>query len=105
MTLLSALAPSMMNRRQTLGSSPRSIRLSMSGCTTAAFSVAPSIRASGCLWPSPSMPTGGDQHQLIADVQHEGVVLVVEIARDEGVYKWLDKKWMVSFTRLFCPRE
>ena len=25
-------------------------------CTTAAFSVAPSIRASGCLWPSPSMP-------------------------------------------------
>src|SRR5215471_21483744 len=56
MTLLSALAPSMMNSRQTLGSSPRSIRLSMSACTTVAFSVAPSIRASGCLWPSPSMP-------------------------------------------------
>src|SRR6516165_10251161 len=56
MTLLSALAPSMMNSRQTLGSSPRSIRLSMSACTTAAFSVAPSIRASGCLWPSASMP-------------------------------------------------
>src|SRR5262245_876866 len=39
-----------------LGTSPRSIRLSMSACTTAAFSVAPSIRASGCLWPSASMP-------------------------------------------------
>jgi hypothetical protein len=48
-TLLSALAPSMMNRRQTFGSSPRSIRLSMSACTTAAFSVALSIRPSGCL--------------------------------------------------------
>src|SRR5437764_11804433 len=56
MTLLNALAPSMMNSRQTLGSSPRPIRLSMSACTTAAFSVAPSISASGCLWPSPSMP-------------------------------------------------
>src|SRR5207248_11509265 len=56
MTLLSALAPSMMNSRQTLGSSPRSIKLSISACTTAAFSVAPSSSASGCLWPSPSMP-------------------------------------------------
>src|SRR5450830_1526200 len=55
MALLSALAPSMMNSRQTFGSSPRSIRLSMSACTTAAFSVAPSIRPSGCLLPSPSI--------------------------------------------------
>jgi hypothetical protein len=33
--------------RQTLGSRPRSIRLSMSACTTAVFSVAPSTRPSG----------------------------------------------------------
>ena len=38
----SALAPSMMNNRGTAGSSPRSIRSSMSAWTTAAFSVAPS---------------------------------------------------------------
>jgi hypothetical protein len=44
------------NSRQTFGLSPRSIRLSISAWTTAAFSVAPSTRPSGCLWPSPSMP-------------------------------------------------
>ena len=49
MTLLSALAPSMMNSRQTLGLSPRSIRLSISAWTTAVFSVAPSTKPSGCL--------------------------------------------------------
>ena len=43
------LAPSIMNSRQTLGSSPRSIRLSMSACTTEAFSVLlPSGRADVC---------------------------------------------------------
>ena len=57
MTLLSALAPSMMNSRQTFGSSPRSIRLSISAWTTAVFSVAPSTRPSGCLSPLPSMPS------------------------------------------------
>src|SRR5437764_113629 len=46
----------MMNNRGTTGSSPRASRLSMSACTTAAFSVAPSISASGCLMPSPSIP-------------------------------------------------
>jgi hypothetical protein len=64
--LLSALAPSMMNSRQTLGLSPRSIRLSTSACTVlgCAFDqgermfVAFSINAEGC-----------DQHQVIADVQ------------------------------------
>src|SRR5271169_3630138 len=55
--LVSALAPSMMNSRQTLGSRPRSIRLSSSACATAAFSVAPSITPRGCLPPAPSTPT------------------------------------------------
>src|SRR6516162_5734787 len=55
--LVSALAPSMMNSRQTLGSRPRSIRLSSSACATVAFSVAPSITARGCLSPTPSTPT------------------------------------------------
>jgi len=50
------LAPSMMNSRQTVGSSPRSIRLSISAWTTAVFSVALSTRPSGCLSPLPSMP-------------------------------------------------
>ncbi len=39
--LLSALAPSTMNRRETAGSRPRPIRLSSSAGTVAAFSVAP----------------------------------------------------------------
>jgi hypothetical protein len=42
--------------------------LSMSGCTTAAFSLAPSIGASGCLAFSINAE-GGDQHQVVADVQ------------------------------------
>src|SRR5271155_1414980 len=46
-----------MNRRQTVGSRPRSIRLSSSACTTTAFSVAPSITPRGCLAPAPSTPT------------------------------------------------
>ena len=54
--LRSASRSSTMNNRQTLVSRPRSIRLSMSACTTAAFSVAPSTRPSGCLLPSPSIP-------------------------------------------------
>ena len=53
----SALAPSMMNRRQIAGSRPRPTKLSSRACTTAAFSVAPSITPSGCFLPSPSMPT------------------------------------------------
>ncbi len=55
-TLVSAFAPSTMNNRQTLGSRPRSTRLSMSACTTAAFLVAPSARPSGCLLPSRRYP-------------------------------------------------
>src|SRR5438445_9577374 len=47
----------MMNRRHTLGSRPRSIRLSSSACTTVAFSVAPSITPRGCLSPAPLTPT------------------------------------------------
>jgi hypothetical protein len=39
----------------------------MSACTTAAFSVAPSINASGCLMPSPSIPIS-DQDEILADV-------------------------------------
>ena len=31
--------------------------------------VAPSTRASGCLWPSASNPERSDQHQLIVDMQ------------------------------------
>src|SRR3974377_575622 len=46
----------MMNNRGTAGSSPRARRLSMSACTTAEFSVAPSISPSGCFTPLPSMP-------------------------------------------------
>jgi hypothetical protein len=53
-TLLRAVAPSTMNSRQTFGSSPRSIRLS---CTTAAFLVAPSTKASGSLRSSASIPS------------------------------------------------
>src|SRR5512134_694521 len=52
----SALAPSMMNRRQTLGSRPRPTRLSSRAWATAAFSLAPSITPSGCLVPAPSIP-------------------------------------------------
>src|SRR5215471_15839474 len=48
-------------QRQTLGSRPRSIRLSSSACTTVAFSVAPSITASGCLSPAPSTPTAASR--------------------------------------------
>ncbi len=44
-----------MNSR-TVGSSPRSTRLSMSACTVVAFSVAPSTRPSGCLSPFASTP-------------------------------------------------
>ena len=54
--LISAFEPSTMNRRQSFGSSPRSIRLSNSTCTTAAFSVAPSSKPSGRLAAVPSMP-------------------------------------------------
>src|SRR5215472_3874796 len=66
--LLSALAPSMMNNRQTFGSKPRSTRLSSSACATAAFSAAPSITARGCLPPTPVNADGGQQHQIIGDV-------------------------------------
>src|SRR5208283_991211 len=52
----------MMNRRQTFGSRPRSVRLSSSACTTAAFSVAPSSTPSGCFTPSPSMTTAAIRH-------------------------------------------
>ena len=51
-----AFAPSTMNNLGTAGSSPREIKLSSSAWTVAAFSVAPSTSASGCLWPSPSIP-------------------------------------------------
>src|SRR6516164_6101449 len=46
----------MMNNRGTAGSRPRAMRLSISACTTAAFSVAPSMSPSGCFTPLPSMP-------------------------------------------------
>ena len=49
MTLLNASAPSMMNSRHTVGSSPRSIRLSINSCTTLASSVAPSTKPNGCV--------------------------------------------------------
>src|SRR5215472_9929808 len=47
----------MMNSLGRVGSTPRSTRLSISACTTEAFSVAPSMSPSGCLMPSPSIPT------------------------------------------------
>src|ERR1700674_2686657 len=56
MALESAFEPSIMNRRGTAGSSPRSIKLSISAWTTAECWVAPSISPSGCFVPSPSMP-------------------------------------------------
>src|SRR6516162_3351298 len=52
----SAFEPSMMNNRGTAGSRPRAMRLSISACTTAAFSVAPLLSPSGCFTPLPSMP-------------------------------------------------
>src|SRR5713101_6238734 len=55
--LASAFEPSMMNRRGTAGSRPRSIRSSINACTTALCSVAPSISPSGCLTPSLSIPS------------------------------------------------
>src|SRR5712691_11698169 len=56
MALESAFEPSMMNRRGTAGSSPRSIKLSISAWTTAECSVAPSMSPSGCFVPSLSIP-------------------------------------------------
>src|SRR5258706_4834094 len=53
----SALAPSMMKRRQTAGSSPRALGLPGGAGWVAVSSVAPSTTASGCLLPSLSMPT------------------------------------------------
>jgi len=44
-------------RRGMAGSRPRSMRLSISACTVAAFSVAPSTSPSGCLSPFASTPT------------------------------------------------
>jgi hypothetical protein len=46
----------MTNSRGTPDQTPRSMRLSISGCTTAALSVAPSINASGCFSPLPVDP-------------------------------------------------
>src|SRR5216683_6395214 len=53
----SAFEPSMINKRGTAGSRPRSIRSSINACTTALCSVAPSISPSGCLTPSLSIPS------------------------------------------------
>src|SRR5665648_357058 len=55
--LASAFEPSMINKRGTAGSRPRSIRSSINACTTALCSVAPSISPSGCLNPSLSIPS------------------------------------------------
>jgi len=59
----------MINSRQTVGSSPRSIRLSMSACTTAGFSVAPSTRPERMFVAVPIDAERGDKHQVVADVQ------------------------------------
>jgi hypothetical protein len=67
MILLSALAPSTMNSRQTFGSSPRSIcrsapaRRQYSRCP---FDQGERMFAAVCI-----DPEGGDQHHIVADVQ------------------------------------
>ena len=68
----SAFEPSMMNSRGIAGSSPRSIRSSMSAWTTAAFSVAPSASASGCLTPCASIPIAAISTRLLGDVDAVG---------------------------------
>jgi hypothetical protein len=54
--MASAFEPSMMNKRGTAGSRPRSIRSSINARTKALCSVAHSISPSGCLNPALSMP-------------------------------------------------
>ena len=53
---VSAFAPSTMNSRGSLGSSPLARRLSIKAWTTTVFSVAPSTTARTCLSPLPSTP-------------------------------------------------
>ena len=66
--LLSAFAPSTMNSRGSVGSSPLARRLSSKAWTTTVFSVAPSTTARTCLSPLPS--TLDRRHQdMVADMQ------------------------------------
>ena len=69
MTLLSALAPSMMNSRQTVGSSPRSIRLSISAWTHSGIFGRPLDQAERMLIAVAVDAEGGDQHQVVANMQ------------------------------------
>src|ERR1700730_12452676 len=59
-----AFEPSMMKRRGRAGSRPRSMRLSISACTVAAFSVAPS-----------TSPSAFVARRINADRRHQGHVL------------------------------
>src|ERR1700730_13000028 len=61
-----AFEPSMMKRRGRAGSRPRSMRLSISACTVAAFSVAPS-----------TSPSGFVAVRINAERRHQGHVLHV----------------------------
>ena len=64
----SALAPSMMNRRQTAGSRPRPTRLSSSACHHGGILGRPLDHAEGMLIAVAIDADGGQQHQVLIDV-------------------------------------
>src|SRR6202045_4961434 len=69
-----AFEPSMMKRRGRAGSRPRSMRLSISACTVAAFFVAPSNSPSGFLSPFASTPIAATRvlvHVNAVDLDHQ----------------------------------
>ena len=65
--LLSAFAPSTMNSRGSVGSSPLARRLSSKAWTTTVFSVAPSTTARTCL--SPAIDADRRHQDMVADMQ------------------------------------